>query len=52
MLLLLDVKIHHVMNEVKHIEHELRMLRDQLLPVLRQIADRVSHYLIQCNALV
>ncbi|KAI8050271.1 hypothetical protein BDF22DRAFT_696372 [Syncephalis plumigaleata] len=35
-----NAKIHHVMNEVSHIGHELRMLRDQLLPVLRQIAGR------------
>jgi hypothetical protein len=30
------------MDDVNHISHELKMLRDQLLPVLRQIAGKVS----------
>ncbi|KAI9595086.1 hypothetical protein BDF19DRAFT_443400 [Syncephalis fuscata] len=35
-------KVQNVMDEVAHISHELKMLRDQLLPVLRQIAGKTD----------
>ncbi|KAI8055144.1 hypothetical protein BDF22DRAFT_654067 [Syncephalis plumigaleata] len=35
-----NTKIQQVTDDVNHISHELKMLRDQLLPVLRQIAGK------------
>ncbi|RKP25461.1 hypothetical protein SYNPS1DRAFT_28815 [Syncephalis pseudoplumigaleata] len=35
-----NARIQQVMDDINHVNHEMKMLRDQLLPVLRQIAGK------------